>query len=223
MFIYAFARAWCEQNGYELCLDPWIGEKIFQIPEANRTRNADKVFPENYYQDQDSLIYTRRQVREWFKLKPEIEERLQPVLNENRKRVLCNARWGVDYVSAGNPIVRAAAYEMACAYFGYSMRDIEWEIDTKPTRLLGFNGDIWGSGQGVTAVALPSFYRLMKAPILFRANSTFSWWAATLGDGKVFSPVVKGMKGECCPNFIEGNWPQMTTSPVNTDLFLRED
>jgi len=76
--------------------------------------------------------------------------------------------------------------------------------------------------------ALPSFYRLMTAPILFRANSTFSWWAATLGNGRVFAPVIKdliGLNNQFFHHaeFIEGNWPQMTKAPVNTDLHLREE
>ncbi len=206
-------------------MDPWIGEKIFEIPEANRTHNADKVFPEAYYQDQASLIYTRKQVKEWFRFKPEILERLQPA--KCLSDVLLNVREGLDYKGAGLVrVTRESYYDAAERLLPNCELTISYELDILPTRLPDFGGDIWASGQGVTMVALPSFYRLMTAPILFRANSTFSWWAATLAENqRVLSPVIKGLPtGEpvYCPNFVEGNWPQMTTSPINTDLHLKE-
>jgi len=226
LFIYAFARAWCEQNGYELCLDPWIGEKIFQIPTAIRPHywKVDKVFPEAYYQDQASIIYTRKQVREWFTFKPEILERLESIPKAD---VLLNVRQGEDYRGAGNVILSRKSYRDACVEFGYDDEMAQWESDLEPTRLPDFPGDISASGLNVTMAALPSFYRLMTAQVLFRANSTFSWWAATLGHGKVYSPIIKGLMGGVpdvyCSNFIEGNYPQMTNDPINTDLHLKEE
>lgn len=224
LFIYAWARAWCELMGYELCMDPWIGEKIFTIPEANRTRNADKVFPELYYQDQASLIYTRKQVREWFTFKPEILEGLQAVPKAD---VLLNVREAADHRGAGHVCISRTSYQHACTQRGYDYGLAQWETDTNPIRLPGFDGDMWAGGSGTTVAAIPSFYRLMTAKVLFRANSSFSWWAATFGHGKIYSPVIKGLPGGVpdiyCPNFSEGNWPQMTTSPINTDLFLKEE
>lgn len=223
-FIYCFARAWCEQNNYTLCLDPWIGEKIFTIPEANRTRNADKVFPEAYYQDQASLIYTRKQVREWFTFKPEIEEKLKPATCNCQ--VLLNLRHGEDALAAGHVVLNSVCYADAALRFGYDLSDFDFETDANPTRLPDFPGDLSAGGLNVTMAAIPSFYRLMTAKVLFRANSTFSFWAATLGHGKVYSPIIKGLPGGVpdvyCSNFVQGNWPQMTTSPINTDLHLPE-
>ncbi len=230
LFIYAHARAWCEQNGYELSMDPWIGEKIFQIPEAIRPsqHKPDKVFPEAYYQDQASLIYTRKQVKEWFMFKPEILERLR-VLDKTKPDVVLNLRQGEDYTAAGLVTLSTDSYMDACRNAGYDPNSerVLIERDITPTRLHGFDGDMSAGGQGVTMVGLPSFYRLMTAPVLFRANSTFSWWAATLAENqKVYSPIITGVPGghrfAYCANFVEGNWPQMTTSPINTDLHLKE-
>lgn len=224
LFIYAHARAWCEQNDYELCLDKWVGEEIFDIPKAVRPGQwTNKRFPEHYYQDQASLIYTRKQVREWFKFKPEIEERLQAVPKAD---VLLNVREGDDYRGAGLVVISRQSYRNACVEMGYNDEVAQWETDLHPTRLPGFDGDISASGLGTTMVALPSFYRLMTAKVLFRANSTFSWWAATLGHGKVYSPIITDLEGgvDCCDcsKWVPGNWPQMTTSPINTDLHLPE-
>jgi hypothetical protein len=49
------------------------------------------------------------------------------------------------------------------------------------------------------------FFLMMKCKNLFRANSTFSWWAATLGDAQVFSPVVGQRTGWLDVEFVEGN------------------
>jgi hypothetical protein len=223
LFIYAYARAWAEREGYDLCLHPWIGEKVFQLPEAVRPNNfkADLVWPERMYQDQGSLIYSRRQAREWFQFKPDILAALEPA---RARGLVLNVRQADDYRAAGLVTLSAKCYEDAATQRGYT----HWELETDlaPTRLPGFDGDISAGGLGVTPVAMPSFFKLMTAPVLFRANSTFSWWAATLGTGKVFAPIITGCKGgvkdEYCAHFVEGNWPVMANNLPNTNLYLRE-
>jgi hypothetical protein len=220
LFIYAYARAYCEQNGYELCLPPWIGEKVFNIPEANRTPadKCDLELPEDTYQRQESLIYTRRQVREWFTFKPEILDRLKQL---GGGYGIFNRRFGNDY--RGFVIVSLGSYFDAAVKFGFreQMFSFEVESDEAPTRLDTFDGDMNSSGLCTSWVAIPSFYHLMTTSVLFRANSTFSWWAATLSDGRVFSPIIKGKSaGEQDCEFVEGNWPVMVDIPPNTDLHL---
>jgi len=227
-FQYAHLRAYAEQNGYDVSLPPWIGERVFAgVPEAVR---PDKYKPdldlgEDLHQRQSSLIYTRKQVKEWFAFKPEVLEKLQPAkCNENT--IVLNVRELSDYVSADMVCISRFSYlgTVANNYdtlkgFGYI-----WESDTSPTKSPSFIGDPWASGLGTTEVCLPSFYRLMTAPVLFRSNSTFSWWAATLSDGRIFSPVIEGMKGgvpnQHCENFVEGNWPRMSQLEGFTDLHL---
>lgn len=224
LFQYCHARAWCEQNGFELSIDPWIGEKIFTIPEAIRPsqHEPDVSFKERLYQHQKDLIYTRKQVREWLTFKPEILERLQVIPSSP---LLLNVREGSDYLGAGNVMISRASYlEASRLVCGETVP--EWETDLQRTSLPGFEGNITAGGLGTTAVALPSFYRLMTAKILFRANSTFSWWAATLGTCRVYSPVIKGMAGGIpdrhCDRFAYGNWPMMTETPDTSDLHLEE-
>jgi hypothetical protein len=60
----------------------------------------------------------------------------------------------------------------------------------------------------------------------FGANSTFSFWAATLGNAKVYSPVIRGVRGgkpDAYAEFVEGNWPVMADNHPNTDLHLKEE
>lgn len=221
LFQYCWARAWCEQNGYKLCLHPWIGEKIFQIPLAARPP-ANIKLAEDTHQRQESLIYTRRQVREWLRLKPEVQDKLAPVL-QNRKPVLIDLRQGDDYLGAGLVSLGSACYYDAVQKAGYSLDDCDVERDTEPTRLPEFQGDVTASGFNTTWVSLPAFYRMMTAQVHFRANSTFSFWAATLGNARVYSPVIRGVRGGV-PNayaeFVEGNWPVCADTGVNTDLHL---
>jgi hypothetical protein len=62
---------------------------------------------------------------------------------------------------------------------------------------------------------LDDFLKLYFARTIFRANSSFSWWAATLSPtAKVFSPVIDkrhiyGVDGmeEITVDFVEGNHP----------------
>jgi len=228
LFQYAHLRAYAEQNGYEVSLPPWIGERVFAgVPEAVR---PDKYKPdldlgEDLHQRQSSLIYTRKQVKEWFVFKPEVLERLQPARCPQNKTIL-NARVNLDYVGAGMVCIGLWSYIKAYTnVFGTCyVRDTEWETDENAVALDSFPGDAWASGLGTTEVCLPSFYRLMTAPVLFRANSSFSFWAATLSDGRIFSPVIEGMKGgvpnQHCNNFVEGNWPRMSLLEGFTDLHI---
>lgn len=225
LFQYSHARAWCQQNRYDLCLPPWVGEKVFDIPEAVRPKRfkPDMVWPENMRQNQESLIYTRRQVRDWFRFKPWVLDRLKSI---KVPQILLNVRHNQDYRDAGLVTLSTECYVKACERFGFNVSLAEFETDSKPTRHPSFSGDPNGSGLGTSWVCIPSFYRLMSAPVLFRANSTFSWWAATLGNGRVFAPVIRGIRGGLpnaqCDTFVEGNWPAMTESPSNSDLYLKE-
>ena len=50
------------------------------------------------------------------------------------------------------------------------------------------------------------FLILLNSQTLIRSNSTFSYWAGLLGEGKVFSPNVKGKIGLNKVNFVDNNW-----------------
>ena len=227
LFEYAYARAYCEQNGHTLCIPPWIGEQIFDIPHADRTpaSQCDKVV-EDICQRQECLIYTRKQVKDWLRIKPSVLDMLRPIL-ENRRPVLLDVRRGNDYIGAGLVSLGPACYMDAARERGYDLdSQCEWEYDTKPTRLPNFTGDVTAAGLGTTWVSLPAFYRMMTAQVHFRANSTFSWWAATLGNARVYAPVIRGVQGgvsNAYAEFVEGNWPAPSANAPNTDLHLKEE
>ena len=227
LFRYAHARALAEQNGYALKTEPWVGEKIFTLDSPPniiyyRPDGTEDLVIDGYCQNQQSLIYSRADCRRWFKLRPEVESRLH----------YCYSWWPHahfrrgDYVgSDGYPLISRKAVDAAVAEHLFpgelrrSMnpgREYIAVSDDTPTLDSDFTGDL---------SFLPDFYRLMRAPVLFRANSSFSWWAATLSHGRVFSPVITGLAGgvehDNVP-YVPGNHPRLCELDFVTDLHLKE-
>jgi hypothetical protein len=78
---------------------------------------------------------------------------------------------------------------------------------------------------------LDDFLKLYFARTIFRANSSFSWWAATLSPtARVFSPVmdkrhiygVDGME-EIDVDFVEGNQPHWLPHWVREDTWEKRE
>ncbi len=205
MFQYAYARALSEQRGWDLTTSDWIGQEIFDLPNHSPASGADEILPTNYCQDQQSLIYTRSDTRDWFKLKPDVLERLKGF--ESHGQVLAHRRTG-DYMSLGYVVVSWESYYDAARKAGYEIDQFQFEEKS----LL----------ENTSFVV--DFYSMMTCSVLFRGNSSFSWWAATLGNAKVYSPVIEGLEGgkeqDC--KFVEGNWPRFANLPFVTDLHLPE-
>lgn len=228
-FQAAYAKAWCIQNNYDLCMLPWIGEIVFEgFPPAIRPDKCkpDIVWTDRLFQHQRDLIYTRKQVKEWFAFKPEILEMLQPA--KCPRHVCLNIRQGQDYRDAGLVTLSKQCYVDAAKQRGYGVDDICFEIDTQFFTLSNFQGNVKAGGFGVCEVVLPSFYRLMTAPVLFRANSTFSYWAHVLSDNQnIYAPLIRDLKGGIldtyCPEFVNANWPAMVNSPDHSDLHLLDE
>lgn len=215
MFQWAYAKALAEQRGLELVTNPWVGEQIFTL-DGYKTEEpaepADDTVVYGYCQAQQNMIYSRADCRRWFKVKPEFEDRL--FQNHVYDLPHVHFRRG-DYASAGYPIVSRRAVETAMLHFEIERPCIPVS-DDKPRGDPDFSGEL---------SMLPDFYRMMRAPILFRANSSFSWWAATLGRGRVFAPIITGFRGgiehDSIP-YVEGNWPRLADLDFVTDLHLRE-
>jgi hypothetical protein len=125
----------------------------------------------------------------------------------------------------GYSVVSMESYRQAFRKFGYSEDSIVWVSDDymgkwhvgRKNRLIG--GWEYPSGsEYLPAIMfdwLDDFLKLYFARTIFRANSSFSWWAATLSPtARVFSPVigqphVYGIDGmnEITVDFVEGNRP----------------
>ncbi len=226
---WLFAYAFAQKYGMTFQCDEWIGERIFELPkyerpdgsrqlprmneirifeqclDLSRPRYDDREF-RGYAQSQRCMIYSKRDAQSWLRFRPEIETGCRlAVLNDCTvpDAIVYHRRSG-DYIGYGYPVVSPASYDQACREFGLNEKHPGLTIlsEEDPTPHAPFIPD------DISFVV--DFFRMVKAPTLLRANSSFSWCAALLGNGLVLSPVVDGLVGgkqhDC--KFVAGNWPK---------------
>ena len=125
----------------------------------------------------------------------------------------------------GYSVISRGSYLRAFRKFGFPEDSVEWVSDDytgkwhvhRKQRVRGGWSYPIGSQYvpGIIFDWLADFLKLYFARTIFRANSSFSWWAAQLSPtAKVFSPVVGkrhiyGVDGleEIDVDFVEGNHP----------------
>ena len=228
LFQYAAARSYAEHHGCDLQVtgDYWLREAFGletpqidrDLPDALDYLHADwdgktDIRFTGTFIHQRHILYTRSQVREWFKLRPEVLELLSAIPTFG---LAAHLRWG-DYIARDGFIALSReCYEQAMTQAGYDARCAHWITEDAPIIVPGIPAGIpWGQRKEDNPPGIwfiPDFYAMMKAEVFFRGPSTFSWWAATLGDNqRVFSPDQAGLphlggnRGfQSCP-FVEGN------------------
>lgn len=208
LFQWCHVRRRAELEGATFCCPPWVGEKIFDIPPACRDTDGEHVG--GYHQAQESLIYSRKWVLDTLRLRPEIKSKLDSFVPQGE--VVAHLRRG-DYAPLNYPIISKRSYEVAAERVHIAPSGIAWVSEETPLTHPEFAGDI---------AFLPDFYRMMRAHILLRANSSFSWWAGALGEALVFSPSIVGKAGgiESDCDFDWGNAQRLATLDFTTDLHL---
>lgn len=223
-FQYAFARAFCERNGLELRTDPWPGEQIFDIKhepcvgnlprkEEFSIRDGDADISYRSYSQQQKCIdyYSVSDCRSWFKFSERAKQIGDAMLLDIQNKAVAHQRRG-DYIPLGYPCPSKESYLRAALIFGVDPHDITFIGDEQQ----------WGGLSDPAIDFLPDFYRMCKTANLFRANSSFSFWAGVLNEGRVFAPVIDGLTGgqehDC--DFVEGNWPRLANFEFTTDLIM---
>lgn len=238
---WLFAYAFAQKHDLEFQCEEWVGERIFTLPAYGRPDKRERrrmheqqlvswsgfhpgLRPEDvefrgYAQMQICADhYTKRDAQRWLKLRPEIETACANAVLADKgttDKIVCHRRVG-DYVGYSYPVVSLRSYKDACARFGlmWDSPDLTVLNEEDPTPHTGFLPD--------DLDFLPDFYRMMVAPTLLRANSSFSWLAALLGDGLVLSPVIDGLVGgrehDCA--FVAGNHPRFVSLDFVTDLYV---
>lgn len=220
---YLFSRAYAERHGFALHGPKWYGDEIFDISPMLPQRDdlpdrCDKDWQDGesfrftgYAQSQRCMIYTKAQAQSWLKFRPEILEKLDRAVIGKRIR-LCHLRRG-DFFGYGYPVVSRGSYRNALDGLGFSA--LEFNFVSEESSLISNLFPDYLS-------FLPDFYRLTQAPILLRANSSFSWCAGLLNDGIVMSPIIDGLEGgkehDC--EFVAGNWPRLSNFDFVTDLHV---
>lgn len=231
LFQYCYARAYARKVGAQLQVEPWVGTQIFEINDPP----IEKDLPQRYDMDmaqwdgetninltgwglhQNCLLYSRADAKEWLKFKPWVAAALSHV---PRLELAAHIRHGDFFWMADYIAISMASYFEAMEKFGFDRKRLT--CLTQDTPIL--EEQLVQAGLGF----LPDFFAMMQARVLFRANSTFSWWAATLGNNDaVFSPHLKDIKPKANEYqhvpFVEGNWPAVSyTHPNCSDLHLKD-
>lgn len=211
LFTYAFARSYAESVGAEFQSEKWVGSVIFGLNDKQETCKLPKTsldyFPTNnktniklngYYQYEQALSLVKlANVKKWFTIKQDIVNLFPNRFGDNY--IALHVRRG-DYVSKYSRIfclIKDDSYLQACDEFGLDKDKVVWVQERQNTNPIVIDGyDI---------SYLNDFLTLMRAKVLLRGNSTFSWWASTLSGVKTYSPVVGKLTGWNDVRFIEGN------------------
>lgn len=254
LFGYCFARAYAEKHGCDLHVQGGLYPQKWNIifegtdhPPVTRDLPIRQSFDfekwdgetdiriEGFCQHQKNLIYTRRQVREWLRFKPEILDMvkgIQPV------EILANQRLG-DYCLPCNPFVWVSpeSYVKCCWKFGLDPGRITWQDGDTHYPWPGIDASLFKHHEHHAEFDeridfLPDLVVMMRANNLLRANSTFGWWAHVLGDNeRVFSPnvfvvdaaagIVSGVRLPQLVPFVEGNhMPMVAGFAQHSELHL---
>ena len=224
LFQYAVARKFAELHGARLETPAWIGQQLFHIDDPPISRPLPRMPLDHlpwgrvdvdlfgFFQFQEAVDQLSvGELRRWFAFRPEwtsLFERPRPYY------IAANLRRG-DYRDYQHifAIVTKQSYLNACERFGLDPGALVWVCEEmrQPNPVL----DDRGFG------FLTDFFTVMHADVALRANSTFSWWAALLGDCRTFSPLVEDRTGYQTVEFVEGNWPRICDSK-NTDTLVTD-
>ena len=225
LFQYAFARAYAEKYNCVLETPPWVGEFIFGV-HHNRPSRKLPAFSANagvptgevnidlvgYFVNDAALnLMTRQWLRRIYTIKPGL---LHCVPKESDYYIAAHLRRG-DYAALSWPMVTEQSYLTACDKHGLDRNKIVWISEDKARKVQDFENN----GVGFLA----DFIRLINADVILRANSTFSWWASTLSNAHIYSPLIGDMVGPVTVEFVDGNWPKfvkLSGGEQHTDLHL---
>lgn len=205
MFQAAYARSLAERLGIPLRTNPWPGTKIFEGWSEEPWSTDGHRIEDGYRQCQRDLIYTRSDARRWFKLRYDLSEWPRSVVPLAHRRV-------GDFAEAGHVVISERSYRYHANQIN-QLLGLQFVTEENP----------WPDDK-LPFPWLADFLRLMHAPVLLRGNSSFSWWAATLGTGEVWSPRIDGLEGgrEHDVIFEKGNHCRMFCADGFTDLHLPE-
>jgi len=156
-----------------------------------------------------------------------------------RRDDIANSSWNKSRVQ-GYSVLSKESYTKAFRKYGFDPKMIEWvsddylrkwHRDRKKRRMGGWSYPIGSDymGSGLIFDWLPDFVKLYFARTIFRANSSFSWWASFLSPtAKVYSPIVhehviygRDSCKEVEYEFVEGNHPHWMYGCA--DIYFKED
>lgn len=218
---YAYCRSLAERLDAELQCDAWCGEELFEDVKSNpiRPSHVDLSISECWFDlaamekaDVVSVDYfmtllskepvrdgiaghhvmnfTKTQLRKWFKFKPKYayESSFQKVFHLRYWDPRVSNMQAIWHSPTVYPCANISlqSYIDAARSFGYDTDGFEIVHDREPHFKAGIPKDLQ---------FCVDFQIMTQASVLFRANSSFSYLAAALGHGEVFSPMMEGVQG----------------------------
>ena len=217
---YAAVRKHAEMNGATLEISPggWYGEKLFgltdpywscDLPEVNDgccgmgptiEPGQVNVRVGGYFQMQRWVgTLSKAELRRWFAIPQKWLDAVPPLPLSYIAAHLRQADY-INHQCFCN--VTRESYLKAIEEHKLDINKLQWVEQDKAKSVWLFDS------MGFPFLA--DFVTLMRADVLLRANSTFSWWAAALGTGEVYSPVVEDLNGWQTVPFVKGNHPKIT-------------
>jgi len=244
MFQYAFAKGYAVAMDCVLHTPDWWGRKVFL--EAEKDPFIEQDLPKThcdsaahslkhplayffgkkgidlsgYFQHQVFLnLYTRKQILEWFKIKPEWEEMFSKFGIDINK-----PDYSAMHLRRGDYTSDPTFQKLYCTVSEQSYEKAKNKFNIPKPVIVVYDG--WKAPvdnlKSTGLEWLMDFLTLKNASHLLRSNSTFSWWAAALGSGKVYSPIVGKLVGLQDVEFTVGNWPNTAgIFPNQSDLYIR--
>ena len=214
LFQYAVAKAYARKNNYILEIPKnWIGREIFEnvkdpviendYPVCDLDNISDEgesyIRLDGYFESLKSInMYSKQDVLWWFKLKEKYD---YPKIKDYY--VTAHLRRG-DFLNIknGRCVVAKICFKEAIINNGYNINKIIWVgEDIKQPFYEEFN-------ISKELYFLYDFVLLKNSDVIFRSDSTFSWWAASLSNAKIFSPVIDDKVGwQYDIKFVKGNYP----------------
>jgi hypothetical protein len=181
LFQYAYARAYAESIDAELHTPDWVGKSLFGLTEPIMQGPGDVDLTGYSQQPENLALLSRAKLKKWFTFQDPLEVPSHNLVFHKRRG---------DYLNYPDlfPVVSDGSYDNAARELGLNPEDAV----------------IVGDGNGEDSM-LVDFFTMMNCKTLFRANSTFSWWAATLGTCKVYSPQVGTQTGWIDVDFVQNN------------------
>lgn len=207
----------------------------YHDPDKDEENQSENVYFEKLCVQSERIFqrYSMREVRSIFEWSPAVKESSLYQEMEARKGTYSVAhlrRGDIANVSLNErrdtaySVLSRQSYERAFSDYGVSPEEVIWVTDDRtgnwgiprnPVRQAG-----WSYPEGSTPIEgcffdwLEDFFLIYFAKSVFRANSSFSWWAACLNpNAKIYSPVLTERKNYLGPGdeldveFVEGNHP----------------
>lgn len=210
LFQYAFAQAYALKYNAILETPKWVGQELFGINDKPISKKLPKTQMDitpwgevnidlfGHFQNQQCFDLYKNNIKETFKFNQSILSQFSGL----RCEIAAHLRRG-DYLKYKDVYctVTDMSYIRACDIYWLDKNKITWlsEDHKRNTKLPQYIDD---------------FLVMMYTNVLLRSNSTYSWWAGTLGNARVFSPLVDNLTGLKSVEFVPGNHPKFM-DPIN--------